>query len=338
LALHRQTIAACVITAMVVGGGTASATRFITGKDIADGSIRSRDIGRGQVGLDRLSPQVRFMLAEAGKPGKDGAPGAPGRPGAAGARGATGAHGADGGQGIKGDPGAKGDKGDTGVTGSKGDPGLRGLTGAAGPQGAAGKTGAKGDTGVKGDTGAQGPAGPQGVPGAPGSNGGLPANFFVTNKSVGLTASGVDFGPYADGGAAGGSLYYRGFNGHALSDIAELSYTGEYSTDDHDTVGVPYLRIFLNDDTSDVIFSPNTQPASVTSEDAFHTWNVTGGTVRYDDDTGNGAESSWADVVAAHGDEKISGIYVSAGFSAGANLHALVTGLSLNGNTFDFPG
>ena len=197
-----------------------------------------------------------------------------------------------------------------------------------GPRGAQGPKGDTGPQGPKGDTGPQGPPAP--------ANGGLPSGFFVTNNSVGMTLSGIMFGPYADGGAAGGSLYYGGLNGHRLSEITELVYRAMYSTDDDNEVGVPYLRVFLNDDANDVIFSPNTQPSKETAEEVFHVWNVTAGTVRYDDDAGNGPDSPWATVVAAHGNDVISGIYVSAGFSAGTNLSAFLSDLTVNTKEFHF--
>jgi hypothetical protein len=64
---------------------------------------------------------------------------------------------------------------------------------------------------------------------------------------------------------------------------------------------------------------------------------VTDGTVRYGDDPGIGPDSAWADVVGAHGDDVISGIYVRTGFSAGTNLKALLTEFGVNGQTFTFP-
>jgi hypothetical protein len=276
----RKTIAACAITALAVGAGTATAAQLITGKQIKDGSVTSadiknnsltgRDIGNGSVGMSELSSQVRAALAKAGVSGKDGA---------------------------------------------------------NGKDGAGGKDGAKGD---KGDAGA---------PGKDGTNGGLPAGFSVTNKSVGLTASGVDFGPYASGGDAGGSLYYKGLNGRPLSDITNLAYTASYSTSDDKPIGVPYLRIFLNEGMADVIFDPTACAMASPVEDAPLTFDVTGGNVRYNDDACDGSsagQQAWAAVVADHGADVISGIYVTTGFSGGANLSALLTSFNVNGDEFDF--
>jgi hypothetical protein len=165
----------------------------------------------------------------------------------------------------------------------------------------------------------------------------LSGNFQGTNPSVASTNDGVHFGPYANGGATGGSLYYSGFNGRTLGDISALSFVARYNTDDNTTVGAPYLRIFLNGDLNDVIFSPNTQPApQAVAENVDNAYNVVAGTVRYDDDPGAGADSPWAMVQAPHASEVISGIYVSAGFSAGLNLSVLLTHLGVNADDFCF--
>jgi hypothetical protein len=160
--------------------------------------------------------------------------------------------------------------------------------------------------------------------------------FEATNASVTMGADCAEFGPYADGGVAGGSVYYSGLNGHPLGDIVDLVYTASYSTDNDTTVGVPYLRVFLEGDTHDVIFSPNTQPVPSTAEDVLHQWDITEGTVRYDDDPGAGPDSTWQTIAAAHADETISGIYVSVGFSAGVNLTGCLRTLGVNESVFLF--
>jgi len=164
----------------------------------------------------------------------------------------------------------------------------------------------------------------------------LSGNFQGTNPSVASTNDGVHFGPYANGGATGGSLYYSGFNGRTLGDISALSYAARYNTDDNTPIGAPYLRIFLNGDANDVIFSPNTQPAPQTDENVDNAYNVVAGTVRYDDDPGNNPDVPWATIQGAHANEVVSGIYVSAGFSAGLNLSVLLTHLGVNADDFCF--
>jgi hypothetical protein len=204
-----------------------------------------------------------------------------------------------------------------------------------------GKTGAKGDTGPAGPAGPAGPKGDTGPAGPSGENriSSLPSGGFeATNPSVTMAADGVKFGPYADGGAAGGSVCYDGLNGRGLSDVSTLIYRASYSTDDDNTVGVPYLRIFLEGDTHDVIFSPDTQPIPATAEGVVQEWVVNDGTVRYDDDAGNGPDSPWLDVKAAHADEVISSVCVTTGFSGGTNLSALLRSMEVNGSRVAFGG
>jgi hypothetical protein len=202
----------------------------------------------------------------------------------------------------------------------------------------------RGQKGAKGDTGPAGPKGDKGDTGPAGSSSetrikSLPSDgFAATNATVSVTKDGAKFGPYADGGAAGGSVCYDGLNGRTLSDVSTLIYRASYSTDDDNTVGVPYLRIFLEDDAHDVIFSPNTQPIPATAEGVVQEWVVHDGTVRYDDDAGTGPDSPWLDVKAAHADEVISSVCITTGFSGGANLSALSRSVDVNGSRFVFGG
>ena len=150
-----------------------------------------------------------------------------------------------------------------------------------------------------------------------------------------MTAECAEFGPYANGGAAGGSVYYSGFNGMALGDIVNLSYAASFaSATGTGGVGAPYLRVFLEGDTHSVIFSPNTQPFPMVAEGVLHGWDVTEGTVRYDDDAGAGPDSPWQVIAAEHADEIISGIYVTVGFSAGTNLTGCLRTLGVNESVF----
>jgi hypothetical protein len=204
--------------------------------------------------------------------------------------------------------------------------------------GSAGQTGPQGPKGDKGDRGAQGGVGPAGPAGSDGAW--FPKGFFVTNKSVGLAAHGADFGPYVDGGSAGGSVLYTGMNGKKLNQITTLKYAVTYETSDNRAIGVPYLRIFLNNDTSDVIYDPTECATASPPEDTRMQFDVVSGAgVRYNDDACDGTapdQQPWADVVAAHGDDMISGIYVTTGFSGGANLHAWLNDLTVNDKEFHF--
>jgi hypothetical protein len=167
--------------------------------------------------------------------------------------------------------------------------------------------------------------------------------FSASNGSVTNTSDGVTFGPYADGGAAGGSLCTSAMNGQPLNTVNHLAYEARYTADgDTGGVGVPYLRIFLEADAHDAIFSPNTQPPDPdVAEGPFHTWVGTAGLWRYDDDGdqgtgefGHGAPLSA--VKATHGTETISKICISTGFSAGTNLSALLRSWEVNSTHYAF--
>jgi hypothetical protein len=205
-------------------------------------------------------------------------------------------------------------------------------------------------SGALGAPGAQGAQGAQGGPGTNASNNetnvtNLGGAFSATNGSCSLTPDGVECGPYANGGSAGGSLLYTGLNGQPLSAVRSLAYFARYTSDgDTGGVGVPYLRIFLQGDAHDAIFSPNTQPPDPdTAEGPFHTWVATSGLWRYDDDAGAGGQygvtgAPFSQVVTDHGSEVISGIYISTGFTAGTNLNSLTRVFEVNGQEFEFHG
>jgi hypothetical protein len=171
----------------------------------------------------------------------------------------------------------------------------------------------------------------------------LSVPWAATNGTVSITPDGVEFGPYADGGAAGGSVCYSGMDGNPLSDVENLAYYIRYvSTADTGGVGVPYLRVFTdagaNPDNSS-IFSPNTQaPDPDVAEGPFHEWVATSGSWRYNDDEGSGPDMPYADLIAAHGTETITDICISTGFTAGTNLAALLRWMEVNGERFAFRG
>jgi len=209
--------------------------------------------------------------------------------------------------------------------------GHRGKTGARGPQGRAGAQG------PKGDTGATGAKGDKGAP-APGLLR-LTGDFSGTNASVATSLDGVQFGPYSDGGAWGGSVRYDGANGLTLNQITQLSYTAMYSAADAAPIGASYLRIFLNNDNDDVVFDATKCATTVPAKNVFNTFEVTASDVRYDDDSCDGVppdQQSWSAVLAAHGSDVVSGIYVTTGFTGGADLTAILRSLSVNGDSFVF--
>lgn len=164
----------------------------------------------------------------------------------------------------------------------------------------------------------------------------LSGDFGATNPSVAKVADGVRAGVYANGGVAGGSLFYGGANALTLGDLDELSYTITHNSSDDSPISAPYLRVFLEGDSHDVVFSPSTQSGGAPAENVANHFDVTAGTVRYDDDPGNGPDQPWAAVVAAHAGEQISGIYITTGFSGGLDLSSLTSDLTVNTNTFRF--
>jgi len=215
------------------------------------------------------------------------------------------------------------------------------LKGRRGPRGPQGATGAQGP---KGDTGAQGPKGPQGDPGKLQR---LTGDFSGSNASVATSLDGVQFGPYSNGGNWGGSVRYDGADGKTLNQLTQLSYNVMYSAADTAPIGEAYLRIFLNNDSHDVIFDATQCATTVPAKNVFTTFDVVGSNVRYDDDSCDGAgnhnfpgsppgQQTWASVLAHHGTETISGIYVTTGFTGGTDLTALLRSLSVNGKTFTF--
>jgi hypothetical protein len=203
-----------------------------------------------------------------------------------------------------------------------------------------GHKGAKGNAGAQGPKGEAGPQGPQGPAGKPAPTlQRLAGDFSGTNASVATSLDGVQFGPYSDGGAWGGSVRYDGANGMRLDQIKQLSYDVMYSAADTAAIGEAYLRIFLNNGNNDVVFDATKCATTVPAKNVFNKFEVVGNTVRYDDDSCDGVapdQQDWSDVVADHGSDVISGIYVTTGFTGGSNLTALLRGLSVNGHQFTF--
>jgi hypothetical protein len=158
-----------------------------------------------------------------------------------------------------------------------------------------------------------------------------------------LTAGGVKFGPYPDGGTQGGSLRYDGFDGKTVNDLNHLQFTFSYTSDDHPTAAVPYLRVFTKDAGNiahDIILDPSQCARVKVPEGTSTTLAVENvNYLRYDDDACTpDNEFTWSQIQAAHGTETITAIKVSEGFAGGVNATAFVTGLEVNGSTFAFPG
>ncbi len=86
-----------------------------------------------------------------------------------------------------------------------------------------------------------------------------------------------------------------------------------------------------------------TAPDSDIGEGPFHTWVATAGLWRYNDDAGNGGPGTYgpngapfSTLVTDHGDEQISDICITTGFTAGEDLSALLRSWELNSKDYAF--
>jgi hypothetical protein len=168
----------------------------------------------------------------------------------------------------------------------------------------------------------------------------LSGDFGATNSTLRLTPDGVNFGIYPTA-ESGGSLYFAGANGLTLNDVADLSYTFNYRAlhEPGTYTAAPYMRIFLQGDTQDVILDPSHCATTPVPQDTDITLQMVGNSVRYSDDGCDGIapdEQPWANVLAAHGTETVSGIYITQGFAVGDSFSADVPKMTFNGDTFEF--
>lgn len=180
----------------------------------------------------------------------------------------------------------------------------------------------------------------------------LKGPFKATNTSVYMVADGVHFGLYSDAGQYSGSMRYDGLNGKQLKDVTDLSYTFVHGYRDSTVPGeytsAPYLRIFLDTDgddqvDTDVLLDPGycATKGSLITRNAEHTFQMVGNdALRYDDDPCDSFDNvfSWDQIVAAHGNEKIVGIYVSQGWTLGLDVSAMLLRMTINGDSFEFGG
>jgi hypothetical protein len=165
--------------------------------------------------------------------------------------------------------------------------------------------------------------------------------FTTTNPTVTMTPDGVNFGPYADGSAQGGSIVYNGLNGQPLNAVKNLVYYARYVADSAPSGDAPFLRVWTENDANDAIFNPETQtPDPDITQGPFHEWVATSGSWRYNDDAGSTPDESFADLLAAHGTETISRVTVTTGFAGasggGINLQSVLRWMQINGKTFNF--
>jgi hypothetical protein len=305
----RRSIALVCATALVTSAASATAASLITGKDVQNGSLTGADIKQDSVQLNRLSKSTQTLIKRASTlPGSTA-------------------------------PSSQGE---------------RGQNGNQGPQGPGGQNGQNGQNGARGDKGDRGD-GLQFVT-APGNG------WIVTNPSVKFTNDGATFGPYGNSGA-GGSVKYTGLPaGTTLADFADITYTASYkhtgaSPDNGDA---PYFRIFMDNDENGtfddyVTFTPSLQAggcngagggagaAQCDTSGRMIKYDVTKGTVRYDDDPGATPEVPWSTLVNQHKNDKVMYILVTTGFSQSGTDSGILNSLSyeINGQlptTVSFSG
>jgi len=169
----------------------------------------------------------------------------------------------------------------------------------------------------------------------------ISGDWKASNSTVVKTADGVHFGTYADGGAIGGSLMYKGANGLKLSQVDDYSFTFNYKQAGSLSGATPYARIFLdtNDDgvtDADVFLDPSLGGLVTPVQGADQTFGTNDDSVRYNDDAGTAAQETWANVKAAHGGDKITNVLVTQGYSMGTDVSAMVKSITFNSEQFDF--
>ena len=167
----------------------------------------------------------------------------------------------------------------------------------------------------------------------------LSGDFLGTNATVATTLDGVQFGPYPDGATAAGSVRYAGANGLTLAQITQLSFTVMHSSADGNPIASPYLRIFLNNGNDDVIFDPTQCATRSCRPSAYSTPTKSRRATFATTMTAALAPANqqpWSTVVAAHGTEVVSGIFVTTGGTGGDTLAAILRSLKVNGSDFVF--
>jgi hypothetical protein len=169
----------------------------------------------------------------------------------------------------------------------------------------------------------------------------LAGDWKASNSTVVKTADGVHFGTYADGGAIGGSLMYKGANGLKLSQVNDYAFTFNYKQAGNLSGATPYARIFLDTNhdgatDADVILDPSLGGLVTPVQGADQTFGTGHESVRYGDDAGESGQQTWAAVKAHHGDDEITNVLVSQGYSMGTDVSAMVKSVTFNGEQFNF--
>ena len=221
----RNTIFATAAVAVIVGGGSATAARLITGKDIRDGSITARDIRQAGISLNRLSKGTQRLLRTTS---------------------------ANSFSGNSQSAGPKGDKGDTGPAGPQGPKGDKGDPGASGDTASTGNWGII-DRNTIGSPDQELRSGPGAPPHGTGS-----LNLAVQGNGNG-SSSDPDFTPQEKSSFGNET----DFNGQALSSITQVGFwvfeTGEDASRGNPNMPNIAIEVFRQGGTSGfstLVFSP----------------------------------------------------------------------------------
>src|SRR5580765_497078 len=166
----------------------------------------------------------------------------------------------------------------------------------------------------------------------------------LSNPSVVMTPDGIKFGPYLDGSAAAGALRYHGLDGQEFSVIQNLAYNMRFTCDDDKSDGIPYLRVFTRDSDGNDHDSICTGNGDLYGDDMkdgcslgpgpFQEYVATSGSWRYDSDDGSNSEFGrgvpLSDILAKYGDQTITKITITLGWTNGKNLAGLLRWWQIN--------
>lgn len=215
-------------------------------------------------------------------------------------------------------------------------PGSQSTPAPAGPTGATGAPGAQGPVGNQGPTGQTGPTGASNVKlvnNLDGSQGwfttaGDEAELAVPVPT--LTPNGVQTA--FDTGTQYASLRSTVLAGKTFGQLSRVSYSAGYTQTSDAHGGTPYFRVFFNGDYAcggneekRIVYTANTQEVNLSNSGDYRAFDVTAGTIRYDDDPGEDEADStytWDEAQEVFGAEMICQIAVSmgdgGGYTAGA--------------------
>jgi hypothetical protein len=328
-----------IFAVVLMAAGTATAAKFITGKDVKNNSLTGSDVKKSSLTGSDIKNHTLHLGDLAGTTVKalraDGGP-----------KGDTGATGTTGATGPKGD---KGDKGETGDTGAQGIPGdTRGST-LVTPYSANFNAGdISKDWGSLAyncdDNDTSTPSGSQGfINGSP-----------FQSPPLGTGAYGLNTGDSPD---THRQISYQGADGTRLADLTALRYSTIYdNAGDDASTAAPYLELRIDNDaggTTDdsLFFEPANQRGSygdsidqgAPTPDRWQTWNVLDGAVR-NNATETIPSQSLRQYIADHPDAKLLGtefgggirIIVGCGGSLNSSLTSAVDDVQVGDDIFDF--